>query len=257
MRGYGMGRAGEEKMKGYTITDVGRVRKENQDCIRLYQHAHPPFSILALCDGMGGAKAGGAASAIGLSVFMTEITGLLSDRNRKETLCGMARTAAVRANESVFDKSGSDERFEGMGTTLVAAVVRNKECCIVNVGDSRAYLIADGGITQITRDHSLVEEMVGKGAITREQALHHPRKNVITRVLGVDRTVDCDTFSPLFQKNDLILLCSDGLSNTLSDGEMLELAQRQKPLELIGRELLALALSRGAPDNVTVGLLRK
>ncbi|MDR1132010.1 MAG: Stp1/IreP family PP2C-type Ser/Thr phosphatase [Oscillospiraceae bacterium] len=246
-----------EKMKAYTISDVGRVRRENQDCIRFYQTVRPASSILALCDGMGGAKAGKVAGEIGLSVFMTQISELICDRKRKETLSEMTRAAAVRANESVFDKGAGDKSFEGMGTTLVAAVVRGGECCIVNVGDSRAYLISDSRITQITRDHSFVEEMVGKGAITRAQALNHPRKNVITRALGVDRTVDCDIFSPLFQKNDLLLLCSDGLSNTLSDNELLEISQRQKPLELIGQALLALALSRGAPDNVTIGLLRK
>ncbi len=144
-----------------------------------------------------------------------------------------------------------------MGTTLVAAIVKGKESCIVNVGDSRAYLISEGAITQITRDHSFVEEMVGKGAITREQARNHPRKNIITRALGVDKIVVCDTFAPEFKKNDLLLLCSDGLSNTLSDSEILEIVNSKKELPDLGKELLDMALSRGAPDNVTVGLLRK
>ncbi len=244
-------------MKGYTITDAGKVRNENQDCVRFYQNALPAFSVLALCDGMGGACAGRVASEIGLSVFLTELSALLSDSKLKEDLCEKVRLAAVKANTDIFEKGCQDKSFEGMGTTLVAAVVKGRSCCVVNVGDSRAYRISGSAITQITRDHSFVEELVGKGALTREQAKNHPRKNVITRALGVDRTVNCDTFMPEFKRGDLLLLCSDGLSNTLSDAEILEIASSKKPLEEIGKALLELALSRGAPDNVTVGLLKK
>ena len=244
-------------MKGYTITDVGKVRSENQDCVRFYQNSRPSFSVLALCDGMGGAKAGRVASEIALSTFMTRITELFADKKNKEDICALARSAAATANDRVFERGDSDKSCEGMGTTLVAAIVKSDHCCIANVGDSRAYLISDGTISQITRDHSFVEELVGKGALTREQARTHPRKNVITRALGVDKAVDCDTFSPELKKNDLLLLCSDGLSNTLSDSEILEIVQNKKKLDDIGKELLDLALSRGAPDNVTVGLLLK
>jgi len=244
-------------MKGYTITDVGKVRSENQDCVRFYQNARPAFSILALCDGMGGAKAGRVASEIALSTFMARVTELLSDKKNKEELCEIVRSAVATSNDRVYERGNSDKSCEGMGTTLVAAIVKRDCCCIANVGDSRAYLISDGVMTQITRDHSFVEEMVGKGALTREQARNHPRKNVITRALGVDKTVVCDTFSPEFKKNDLLLLCSDGLSNTLSDLEIQEIVKNKKNLDDIGKELLDLALSRGAPDNVTVGLLRK
>lgn len=244
-------------MKGYTITDVGKVRSENQDCVRFYQNTRPAFSVLALCDGMGGAKAGRVASEIALSTFMMRIMELLSDKKNKEDIDSLARSAATTANDRVFERGKSDKSCEGMGTTLVAAIIKGGKCCIANVGDSRAYLISDGAITQITRDHSFVEEMVGKGALTREQARNHPRKNVITRALGVDETVACDTFSPELKKNDLLLLCSDGLSNTLSDTEILEIVKNRKNLDDIGKELLDLALTRGAPDNVTVGLLRK
>ncbi|PKM73887.1 MAG: serine/threonine-protein phosphatase [Firmicutes bacterium HGW-Firmicutes-16] len=244
-------------MKGYTITDVGKVRRENQDCVRYYQNVTPSFAVLVLCDGMGGANAGKIASEIALSSFITEISEHLSDKKRKESIAAAARLASAEANEQVFKRASTDKTCEGMGTTLVAAIVKGKESCIVNVGDSRAYLISEGAITQVTRDHSFVEEMVGKGAITREQARNHPRKNIITRALGVDKIVVCDTFAPEFKKNDLLLLCSDGLSNTLSDSEILEIVNSKKDLPDLGKELLDMALSRGAPDNVTVGLLRK
>ncbi|MEA4896578.1 MAG: Stp1/IreP family PP2C-type Ser/Thr phosphatase [Oscillospiraceae bacterium] len=244
-------------MKGYTITDVGKVRSENQDCVRFLQSSAPSYAVLVLCDGMGGAKAGKVASEIALSTFTAEISGYLSDKKRKESLESAARLAVTEANDRVYGRAVTDKDCEGMGTTLVAAIVKGKQSCIVNVGDSRAYLVSEGTITQITRDHSFVEEMVGKGALTREQARNHPRKNIITRAMGVDKIVVCDTFTPEFKKNDLLLLCTDGLSNTLSDAEILEIAKSKKDLSEMGKELLDLALSRGAPDNVTVGLLRK
>ncbi|NCB74196.1 MAG: Stp1/IreP family PP2C-type Ser/Thr phosphatase [Clostridia bacterium] len=244
-------------MRGYTITDVGKVRSENQDCVRFIQNTLPSYAVLALCDGMGGARAGGIASEIALNSFTEQVTESLSDKKNKVNLSELAVSAAFLANEKVFERGSKDKSCEGMGTTLVAVIVRGKECCVANVGDSRAYLISNGEISQVSRDHSFVEEMVGKGAITREQARNHPKKNIITRALGVDRTVACDTFSLELNKSDLLLLCSDGLSNTLSDTEILEIVKSRKNLAGIGKQLLEMALSRGAPDNVTVGLIRK
>ena len=244
-------------MKGYTITDVGKVRNENQDCVRFIQNSMPSYAVLALCDGMGGAKAGSVASDIALTFFTAQVTEHLSGKKSKESIAEMVSNVVTEANKRIFERGSSDKDCEGMGTTLVAVVVKGKECCVVNVGDSRAYLISGGEITQVTRDHSFVEEMVGKGKITREQARNHPKKNIITRALGAERTIACDTFMPEFKRNDLLLLCSDGLSNTLSDTEILEVVKSKKNLEDIGKELLNMALSRGAPDNVTVGLLRK
>lgn len=244
-------------MKAFTITDVGKVRRENQDCVRYYKHASPSFSILALCDGMGGAQAGQLASEIALDAFMAESIALLSDKKNKEELSIYSSAAVTRANASVFERAHSGLQYEGMGTTLVAAILKGRRCCIANVGDSRAYLISEGRISQLTRDHSLVEELVDRGVITREQAKNHPRKNVITRALGVDELVEADHFTPELKKNDILLLCSDGLSNTLADEEILEIVSKQKNLPDMGQDLLSAALSRGAPDNVTVGLLRK
>lgn len=245
-------------MKGYTITDIGKVRSENQDSVRFVQNdSLQALGILALCDGMGGAQAGSLASNIALGAFIDKVTKSLNDKKNNQTLAEMSKNAAEYANTCVFARSAADAACEGMGTTLVAAVVKSRSCCVVNVGDSRAYLIHEGEITQITRDHSFVEEMVSRGSITREQAKNHPRKNVITRAIGAEPEVECDVYTPNFKKNDLLLLCSDGLSNTLSDEEILELATRNEDLSDICSELVDLALSRGAPDNVTVGLLRK
>jgi len=243
-------------MKGYTITDIGKVRSENQDCVRFVQNALPSFGVLALCDGMGGARAGSIASEIALTSFISKITENLSDKKSKDKISDKVREAVEQANSIIFERGKSDLQCEGMGTTLVAAIIKGKESYVVNVGDSRAYLIAGGNIEQITHDHSFVEEMIGRGSITREAARNHPRKNIITRALGAEETVKCDIFEPVLSKNDLLLLCSDGLSNTLSDEEILEISKNSKNLSDIGKELLDLALSRGAPDNVTIGLLR-
>lgn len=244
-------------MKAYTITDIGKVRAENQDCVRFVQSTLPRYYVLALCDGMGGAKAGSVASAAALGSFTDKISELITEKKKSPDLAELTKAAAEYANTVVFEQAATDDSFYGMGTTLVAAVIKGTQCCIANIGDSRAYLISGGGISQITADHSFVEDMVKSGAITREQAKNHPRKNVITRALGVDKSVECDIFTPAFNKNDILLLCSDGLSNTLADDEILKITQSGKKLAFIGKELLDLALSRGAPDNVTVGLLQR
>lgn len=244
-------------MKAYTITDVGKVRNENQDCVRFIQSAVPSYGVLALCDGMGGARAGSVASEIALTTFISKVTEYLADKKNKITTSEKLCLAVETANSLIYERGRTDSQCEGMGTTLVASIIKGKDCFVVNVGDSRAYLISGGKIEQITRDHSFVEEMVGRGTLTREAARNHPRKNIITRALGAEETVLCDIFEPELAKNDLLLLCSDGLSNTLTDEEILEISTDTKDLAGIGRELLEKALSRGAPDNVTVGLIRK
>ncbi|NLV86407.1 MAG: Stp1/IreP family PP2C-type Ser/Thr phosphatase [Clostridiales bacterium] len=244
-------------MKAYTISDIGKVRAENQDCVRFVQNTLPSFSVLALCDGMGGAKAGGLASEIAMNAFISRITDSITEKKSKAALKNILTDAVEYANQCVFERGSLDSSCAGMGTTLVAAFLKGRQCLVVNVGDSRAYLISGGAISQISVDHSFVEDMVKRGSITREQARNHPRRNVITRALGAESTVECDFFTPEFKKNDLLLLCSDGLSNTVSDSEILEIAEKHKSLDDIGRELLDLALLRGAPDNVTLGILRK
>jgi PPM family protein phosphatase len=244
-------------MKGYTITDIGKVRNENQDCVRFVQNSAPSFGVLALCDGMGGARAGSVASTLALETFISKVTEYLADKKNKNETSEKIRDAVEQANRIIFERGRNDSQCEGMGTTLVAAILKGNECYVANVGDSRAYLISDGNIEQITRDHSFVEEMVGRGTLTREAARNHPRKNIITRALGAEETVLCDIFEPKLDKDDLLLLCSDGLSNTLNDEEILKIAKDCKDISNIGKELLEMALSRGAPDNVTVGLLRK
>jgi protein phosphatase len=144
-----------------------------------------------------------------------------------------------------------------MGTTIVSAIVSGDSATVLNVGDSRAYHISNGSITQVTRDHSVVEDMVRRGDITREESKTHPNKNLITRALGTVPEVECDFFSVPLSSDDNLLLCSDGLSNVVSDQEMLYEVQNAESLEFACEKLLSIAISRGAPDNITIVLFKR
>ena len=165
--------------------------------------------------------------------------------------------AAAWANLQVYDRANRDENCRGMGTTLVAVVVSADDTVIVNVGDSRCYWLAEGQLLQVTRNHSLVQEMVDQGMISGDEARSHPRKNVITRAVGVERRIRTDVFRIDLRPGDKLLLCSDGLSNQVTEQEIADLLKRTKTPEATCETLVSLALQRGAPDNVTVLLLHR
>ena len=243
-------------MKSYGLTDKGAVRKNNQDCFILEKCEARGCLIAALCDGMGGAKAGGIASQLSNKAFVSYIyMKLMARLPRNADYKRILEDACAEANGVAYEYSHFDEDFDGMGTTIVGGVIKNNgNGHIINVGDSRAYLISrrSNSIRQITRDHSLVGELMEAGAITPEQARSHPRKNVITRALGSEAQVKCDYFNFSLQGGDILLLCSDGLSNIVSDLEMLEYAREFPEPEELCRSLMSKALNRGARDNVTI-----
>ena len=240
-------------MNLWGITDRGVVREQNQDAFACEQL--PDGRIIALvCDGMGGARAGNIASTMAVETFMGEFLrpdapGGESDRDR------LARAASL-ANRLVFQRSTSDENCIGMGTTIVAALVSGQHAAILNEGDSRAYHISGGGIVRVTRDHSLVEDMVQRGDLTQDQARTHPHKNLITRALGVEADLRADLFSQPMAAGDFLLLCSDGLSNVVTEQEILYEVIHGGQADTCCRRLLDIALHRGAPDNVTVVLVQ-
>ena len=209
-----------------------------------------------LCDGMGGAKAGGVASHMTNRAFVSLVfERLRASEGKNCDFRSILLSACQEANGVAYEYSHFSEEFNGMGTTLVGGVIKaDGNGYIINVGDSRAYLLSPrkGSIRQITRDHSLVEELVRFGAITPEQAREHPKRNVITRAMGTDAKVEADYFSFQLSRGEMLLLCSDGLSNTMSDAEMLEQAKTYRQPEALCRRLMELALERGARDNVTV-----
>ena len=242
-------------MKYFALTDVGKIRKENQDIWRAYLNGDDDACALVVCDGMGGANAGSTASALAAESFIEHLQASLAQEERSAANA-MAHDAAAYANLKIYDRAFTDQECRGMGTTLVAAVVLGTTAAIANVGDSRAYLFnTKSELCRITRDHSLVAEMLARGKITAEEAKNHPRKNVITRALGMDSTVKVDVFVQQLGPGDRLLLCTDGLSNQLSETELALILQEVQDPEDCCKRLLDIALVRGAPDNVTVAVL--
>lgn len=241
-------------MELWGITHRGSVRRENQDAYQTGMIGGG-LALGVVCDGMGGALAGNVASNLALRVFWEEM----------EARCAQGlpplperalREAVTACNGQVYRRSEEDEDCRGMGTTLVAVLTDGTRAWVANVGDSRCYLADGESIQQVSRDHSLVEALVLRGEITRSQARSHPHKNLITRALGVDREVTPDIFEVDCPPDGYFLLCSDGLSNQVTNQELLyEIIHGGPPENCCGR-LLDIALSRGAPDNVTAVLLQ-
>lgn len=241
-------------MNVWMISDIGAVRPQNQDACRA-EILSQEQALVVVCDGMGGARAGNVASELAVNAFCDAVLERLADRERTGDAEELLREATAVANHVVWHRSHVDQECLGMGTTLVAALVDGGRIHVVNVGDSRAYAISEGGIRLVTRDHSLVEDMVQRGELTPEQARNHPQKNLITRALGAAEAVKADVFEEPYRPGMYLLLCSDGLSNIVTDQEILyEVIHGGEPSECCKR-LLDTTLSRGAPDNVTAILL--
>ena len=244
-------------MNVFGITHRGAVRNENQDRFRYSLMGGGELLAAVLCDGMGGAQAGSVASAIASDTFMSHAANSLDESSTPADMHMILTEAVNYANIKVYDRAFADFSCMGMGSTLVGLLVNGKRACVVNVGDSRAYLIGMRRIAQVTRDHSLVEDMVSHGKITRAQAQNHPQKNIITRAVGVEASVSSDLFDIKLSPGNRLLLCSDGLSNLISAEEMLMVSGNNQDLEKVCGALLDLALKRGAPDNVTVLLAER
>ena len=240
-------------MQIWGLSDPGNQRVQNQDAYRIVQFGHDR-ALLLVCDGMGGAKSGNIASSLASEVFVGEV-----QRSQKlvmsvERIVSMMKSALELSNRAVYEQAQLCEDFQGMGTTLVAAYVTRSSAVIINVGDSRAYRLASDGVELLTTDHSLVAMMVQRGEISGEQAKNHPGKNLITRAVGTEPTVEGDVYVVDLKKEDTLLLCSDGLSNEMADQEMLfEVVHGEQKSDCCER-LLNIVKGRGAPDNITVVL---
>ncbi|MDO4488752.1 MAG: Stp1/IreP family PP2C-type Ser/Thr phosphatase [Eubacteriales bacterium] len=237
-------------MKGYALTDKGRKREVNQDYIYASTENPGRFNnLFILADGMGGHKAGGFASR-----FLVErIVNMVSKSETNEIRA--LRGAIELSNTLLFDKSRRDSEYEGMGSTVVAAIVNGSDITIANVGDSRLYIISDG-INQITKDHSLVEEMVRDGELVRGSEEYRAKKRYITRAVGAEESVQVDFFEETLNEGDYVLMCSDGLSNMITDDEMLEIITGNGSIRYKAKELVDRANRNGGSDNIAVILLR-
>ena len=238
-------------MHMWGVTHRGAVRQQNQDAYAM-QELGDGRVVALVCDGRGGARAGTVASAMAVEIFMKQFLSAQegSDQERMQQ-------AAAQANQEIFQRASTDEDCVGMGTTLVAVLAGDGEAVILNEGDSRAYHVNQEGIALVTRDHSLVEDMVERGELTRDQARTHPHKNLITRALGAEPVLLADCFRQSLLPGDYLLLCSDGLSNVVTEQEMLYEVIHGGEDESCCQRLLDIALHRGAPDNVTAVLIRR
>ena len=230
-------------MRWSQATEVGLVRKRNEDSICVI----PDLALFAVADGMGGHLAGEVASRMAVESVADQLRSGGVEQIESNLLDG-----ARAANSKVFDASSNDISCRGMGTTLTAAVIRDREMILAHVGDSRAYIIRGEKIYALTEDHSLVQELLKQGGITKEQARDHPHRNVLTRALGTDPAVEVDLIRARLEKDDVILLCSDGLCGLVEDDEIMRLVRLAPDPEEAVKSLVSEALSRGGNDNISV-----
>lgn len=238
-------------LKTFSITDIGRKRKLNQDFV--YTSEMPLGNlpnVFIVADGMGGHNAGDYASKVTVETMVREIEASFEKNPLK-----IFGKAIESANEMIRKKAKEDAGLEGMGTTVVAATCMGKYLQIANVGDSRLYIIRNKDIKQITKDHSLVEEMVRMGGIGRDEARNHPDKNIITRAIGAGDNVEPDFFSEELTEGDIILMCSDGLTNMLEDEEIRMILSGARDIVEKAQDLVQAANANGGKDNISVILI--
>ena len=225
-------------------TDVGRMRKNNEDS---YLSAKP---VAAVADGMGGHSAGEVASAIAIEELAA--LGNRGPWGSETAATDDLKQAILRANRRIREMAATDRKLNGMGTTLVALLEDGDMVHVANVGDSRGYLLRQGELSQVTVDHSLVQELVDDGRLSPEDAERHPQRSVITRALGIDPEVEFDLFTYKLQVGDRLLLCSDGLSDVVEPAQIRKVLLRVRNAQRAARELVTVANEQGGPDNITV-----
>lgn len=235
-------------IKTFSLTDIGKKRKVNQDYV--YTSEQPVGNLpnlFVVADGMGGHNAGDYASKVTVETMVQEVDSCFE----KNPIMIMSKAIGA-ANEVIYQKAHENTEFEGMGTTVVAAVFIGGYLQVANVGDSRLYVINDKEIRQITRDHSLVEEMVRMGGIPRTEARNHPDKNIITRAVGVNEAVEADFFTVELSEGDTVLMCTDGLTNMLEDEEIRMTISGGRDIVEKAQKLVKTANENGGRDNISV-----
>ncbi len=238
-------------LKTFSITDIGRKRKVNQDFVYSSERFVGPLpNLFLVADGMGGHNAGDYASRLAVETIVERSSGSLETNPLR-----VLDEAVQSANGLVRKRAQETPELQGMGTTVVAAVIDGRELYVANVGDSRLYIVNSGEIRQITKDHSWVEEMVRRGGIGKAEARNHPDKNIITRAVGAEETVRIDFFQVLLQEGDVILMCTDGLTNMLEDEEIRMTLDGARDIVEKAEGLVRAANERGGRDNISVVLI--
>jgi PPM family protein phosphatase len=241
-------------MKSVHYTDKGKVRQHNEDSVGVFSNKDGDC-LAVVADGMGGHRAGDVASSLTINKFeeLWKSQGKFTTADQAES---WLRNNISEINREVYEHSQSNMECEGMGTTVVAAICTENFATVVNIGDSRGYILNESGFSQLTEDHSLVNELVRSGQISKEDAEHHPRKNVLLRALGTEEKVEMDTRTIIFEEDDILLLCSDGLSNKVSQEEMKEILSGGVDLDEIGKQFISLANENGGEDNITLAIVK-
>ncbi|MFF2015968.1 MULTISPECIES: Stp1/IreP family PP2C-type Ser/Thr phosphatase [Paenibacillus] len=236
------------------VSDIGRVRSVNEDSVWIGVTRYG-YTLGIIADGMGGHLAGDTASRLALESIKDTLDNLGPDVSGEE-LSATLSSAILKANDVVFKEASSDEKYHNMGTTVVAVLLNGSNGFIGHIGDSRAYMIRDGNAVQLTEDHTLVNELFKNGQISLEELDNHPRKNVLTRALGTDAETSVDLAPIKLEAGEVLLLCSDGLSNFVSTEHLAKVAGIQEiSLEERADRLLQLALLAGGGDNISVAML--
>ena len=241
-------------MNIFGLSDVGLARENNEDTCLYELREDGAQAIFVVCDGMGGARAGNVASDIAANVFVEQLEQQIRPSMSARYMESILRNAVDFANYDTYRTAHSSNEYQGMGTTLVGGFANGERVMLANVGDSRAYLYTPEGLQRVTRDHSLVEELVQRGEITEEQAREHPRRNLITRALGTSRKVVADYYPLTLEPGQKLMLCSDGLSTMLRDEEMFTILQEEDS-KLCCERLIDAANANGGHDNITVLIL--
>ncbi|MBQ2675848.1 MAG: Stp1/IreP family PP2C-type Ser/Thr phosphatase [Clostridia bacterium] len=238
-------------MKVTAKSDVGRVRDENQDSYAVLSLSDRATAVI-VCDGMGGANGGSIASSTAVKVISNSITHSFRENMSARSIKAMLESAVIAANISVFDAAKSKDELSGMGTTVVAAVVADSVAYIAHAGDSRAYVVHEKSeLEQITKDHSIVQHMIENGQLTADEARVHPKRNVITRALGVGESIDIDYNEIDLNDDDMLLVCTDGLTNYVDCVDILNIVNNTE-FDAMAESLVNRANINGGGDNITV-----
>lgn len=241
-------------MQTFYLTDTGKVRDHNEDSVIILNNDNNEY-LLAVADGMGGHKAGEVASAIAIN-HLTEEFYRLETIGTKETAVDWLRNIVTEINNKIFDYTKENPDSKGMGTTFVCAIITNEYLLYGNIGDSSGYVIKNKKIHKVTKDHTLVNLLVSTGELTEEEAKYHPRKNVLMRALGANNPIDIDIFD-VDTKISGIFLCSDGLTNMITDDQIEKVLNSGLTIEETVEKLIKKANARGGNDNISIAYLKK
>lgn len=241
-------------MEFYSKTDIGKVRKTNQDAVKI-KKISDNLAWSVVCDGMGGTNGGDVASHLAVEKITQYLDTYLNESENSEKIKEIMYTAVQESNSVIFEKAQNNEELNRMGTTVVLCVIEKDNLHIMHAGDSRVYLISKSKIKQLSKDHSIVQEMIDSGEITLKEAKNHPQKNIITRALGVNSDIKLDYTEIELKEGDIILSCTDGLTNYLSEKDIYKICS-QNDFPSVAEKLINEGNKRGGSDNITVSIMK-